>query len=92
MGITYQGDGTLTNTTPVKINLTNNQTRYPATVVLKSAAGGRLIRFSVDGGNEFFIPTVDADASSATQRVVSVTSPITNVEFTGQAGDTWMIL
>lgn len=92
MGINTQGDGTLTSTAAVKIGLANNPIRYPATIVLKSAAAGRLIRLSVDGGTEFFIPDVDPDASTATQQVVPITSPVTHVEFTGEAGNTWMIL
>lgn len=90
MATSNQATGTLTSGTPVVINMAS--IKYPCTIVLKSAAGGRLIRLSVDGGNEFFIPTVDATASSASQQVVTLSSPVSDVEFTGANGDVWITL
>ena len=88
MNLNSQGDGTLTSGAAVQIGLPN--LRVPATLTLKSAAGGRLIRLSTDGGVEYFIPTIDQ--TTATMQVVTINAPISHIEVSGQAGDTWVLL
>lgn len=83
-----KANGTLTSTTPVVVNMEN--IKFPCTVTLKSAAGGRLIQLSVDGGVEYFIPTLDQ--TTATMMALAVNAPVSHAKFTGQAGDTWMTL
>lgn len=80
--------GTLTSATPTVINL--EQIKFPCTITLRSAAAGRLMRISSDNGLEYFIPTVTV--STPTMQNLVVTAPVSHVEFTGQAGDTWVTL
>ena len=61
----------------------------PSTLTLKSAAGGRKIELSTDGGVEYYTPTVDA--TSATMQIVFVKTSVTHAKFTGAALDTWSI-
>lgn len=63
----------------------------PLTVSLVSAAGGRLVRLSADGGRNYFTPQYDTDATGAAVIVVTVSAPISHAEFMGAAGDTWMV-
>ncbi len=82
--------GTLTSTTPFPQAVSFPTSYGGLTLILTSAAAGRLIQISADGGITYFTPALDY--SSATQVVVAITSPITNVQFTGQSGDVWGIL
>lgn len=61
----------------------------PATVTLKSAAAGRKIELSTDGGSEYFTPTYDV--TSATMLVLNIAATVTHVRFTGAANDVWRI-
>jgi hypothetical protein len=61
----------------------------PATITLKSADASRLIELSTDGGVEYFTPTLDQ--SSATMRILTVTSSVSHVRVTGIVNDTWSI-
>lgn len=80
--------GTLTSATPVAVNM--GSAPLPATVTLKSAAAGRLIELSTDGGTEYFIPALDY--TSTTQQVLVVTATVTHVRVTGTTNDTWSII
>lgn len=68
--------------------LASNMT-YPATAVLDSSAGGRLIEISADGGVIFQTPPVDMAVT--TQQIVALKAPLSHVRFTGAAGDVWML-
>lgn len=68
--------------------LASNMT-FPATAVLDSSAGGRLIEVSADGGTIFQTPPVDM--AIASQQIVAIKSPMSHVRFTGTAGDAWQI-
>ncbi|MDB5777595.1 MAG: hypothetical protein JWP38_3728 [Herbaspirillum sp.] len=63
--------------------------QMPLTATLKSAAGGRAIQLSTDGGVEYFTPTVDT--TSATMLIVIIGAPVSHIKFTGAAGDTWSV-
>jgi len=58
-------------------------------ITLKSAASGRLIELSTDGGVEYFTPAVDVQ--SATMQILVVNAPITHFRVTGAAADTYMV-
>lgn len=73
--------------TPVVIDM--NGAPLPCTITLKSAAAGRLIELSTDGGTEYF--TASTDASSATQLVVSLLAPVSHIRVTGATADSWSI-
>ena len=73
--------------TPIVVSMVGAP--LPCTATLKSAAVGRLIELSTDGGVEYFTPTYYY--SSATQLTVAVTTPVSHVRFTGAAADTWRI-
>lgn len=75
------------NSTPVIVQM--NGAPLPCTITLKSAAAGRLIELSTDGGTEFFTPALDS--ASATQVVLTVTAPVSHVRLTGVASDSWRI-
>ncbi len=79
--------GTLTNGTPLAVNVANNPT--PMTATLDSAAAGRLIELSSDGGTNYFTPTLDAVTTPMVN--VSILSPISHVRFTGESGDIWSV-
>ncbi len=68
--------------------LASNMT-FPATAVLNSSAGGRLIEVSADGGTIYQTPPVDMTVAS--QQIVSIKSPMSHVRFTGTPGDVWQI-
>jgi hypothetical protein len=68
--------------------LASNMT-YPATAVLDSSAGGRLIEISADGGVIFQTPPVDMAVTA--QQIVALKAPLSHVRFTGAAGDVWML-
>lgn len=80
--------GTLTSTTPVPVTV--ESLSCPFTVTLNSDAAGRKIRLSTNGRAEFFEPSTDP-SSTSTMLIVTVESPVTDVEFTAEAGDTWAI-
>ena len=71
---------------PVKAPLTM---QLPGSITLRSAAAGRLIELSTDGGVEYFTPLVDVQ--SATMQIVVVNAPITHFRVTGTANDTYMV-
>lgn len=79
--------GTLADGTAFAIDVQN--CRCPATITLKSAAGGRQIELSTDGGVEYFVQT--PDKTTATMLIVFVTQPISHVRITGAASDTWSV-
>jgi hypothetical protein len=62
----------------------------PLAATLKSAAGGRKIEVSTDGGTEYFQPTVDV--TSATQLTLVLNAPVTHIKFTGAQNDTWRVI
>lgn len=66
--------------------------KFPCTITIKSAASNRLIELSTDGGDIFFVPEVDPDATNPSQVVVTVSSPITDVRISGNVGDKWVIV
>jgi len=78
---------TIPDTTPVVVPM--NGAPLPCTVTLKSAAAGRLIELSTDGGTEYF--PLAPDMSSATQTAGAVKAPVSHVRITGAALDTWRI-
>ena len=86
MGGTWQG-AVVPSTTPVLIPM--NGAPLPCTVTLKSAAVGRLVEISTDGGTEYSTPTTTL--TTATQMVLAVTYPISHVRVTGATNDTWSI-
>lgn len=63
--------------------------QLPGSITLKSAAAGRLIELSTDGGVEYFTPTVDVQ--SATMQILTVNAPITHFRVTGTANDTYIV-
>lgn len=81
--------GTLTNTTPVVVDLLNKP--IPCTISLKSAAVGRLVRFSANGvaAADWFTP--EYDLTDVNKIIVVLTTPMSKIEFTGQSGDVWSI-
>lgn len=79
-------DGTLAGTTLVKEMA---GAAMPCSLTLKSAAGGRKIEISTDGGSEYFTPVYDTN--TATMLVVVVRAPISHVRFTGAVSDFWRI-
>ncbi len=87
IGGVWQG-ASIPSATPVIIAM--NGAPMPCTVVLKSAAVGRLIELSADGGVEYFTPAT-LDATSATMQVLGIASPVSHVRVTGVANDTWSI-
>lgn len=80
--------GTLTGTTAV-VNVPN--VVYPASLVLNSAAGGRAIQFSFDGGVTYYA-AVTPTYTETSQIVYVLNFPVTTVKFTGAAADTYRIL
>lgn len=78
---------TIADGTPIVVAMGHGP--MPFTATLKSAAAGRLIELSTDGGVEYFTPTVDT--TSATMQIVAVTAPVSHVRFTGAAADTWSV-
>ncbi len=79
----------LTNTTPFAVSI--GAMDFPLTVTLTSAAPGRLIELSSNGGlvGSWYTPTVDA--TTAAMINVSIASPVTHVRFTGVAADVWRV-
>jgi hypothetical protein len=57
----------------------------PITVTLKSAAAGRKLEVSTDGGEEYF--ALETDETSATQLVACIDGPVTHLKATGAAND-----
>lgn len=82
------GEGTLT-TSSVSMPCSQHGSNLPMTLTLKSAAVGRKIEISTDGGTEYFKPQVDIE--TATMQVLSVASPISHIRFTGNIGDYWSV-
>lgn len=79
--------GVLAGATPVVIAM--DDAPLPSTLTLKSAAAGRKIELSTDGGTEYFTPAYDQ--TTATMLIVSVTATVSHVRFTGQAADAWRV-
>lgn len=86
-GTGIQQSGTLPSASAQPIQVAHLRT--PMTVTLKSAAGGRLIEISTDGGTEYFSPTVDT--TSATMLVVAIMAPVSHIRLTGATSDAWSI-
>jgi hypothetical protein len=80
--------GTLIGTTAV-VNVPN--VVYPASLILNSAAGGRAIQFSFDGGLTYYA-AVTPTYTETSQIVYVLNFPVTTVKFTGAAADTYSIL
>ena len=80
--------GTLLNSTPVVLNVSNVDA--PMTITLESSYASRKIELSTNGGAEYFTPT--PTVTSSTMQVVTVAYPITTVRITGQNADVWGIL
>jgi hypothetical protein len=80
--------GTLPSATPVIIPV--GVVEPPMSITLKSAAVGRKIELSTDGGTEYFTPTVDQ--TSATMQVVSVLAPVSHIKLTGTTNDTYTVI
>jgi len=64
---------------------------YPATLVLNSAAGGRAIQLSLDGGTTYYA-AVTPTGSETGQIYYVLNFPVTTVKFTGAIADTYSIL
>lgn len=79
--------GVLANGTPLAVSV--GCMDAPMTATLDSAAGGRLIELSSDGGVNYWTPTVDATTASMIN--VSILSPVSHVRFTGAAADVWNV-
>lgn len=80
--------GTLTGTTAT-VGIPNLV--YPATLVLNSAASGRAIQLSFDGGTTFY-SAVTPTGTATGQLYYVLNFPVTTVKFTGAAADTYSIL
>lgn len=82
--------GTLTSGTPVVVVPVGDM-EVPATATLTSAAGGRLIEFSSNGGlaGSWYSPVVSN--TNAAMINVHIAAPITHVRFTGAAADVWRV-
>lgn len=76
---------TLPSATPVTLKCAGMP--LPFTAWLNSAAGGRLIRYSVDNGTNWH--NASYDVSIASQVVVTIQGSITDLEFTGTTNDTY---
>lgn len=79
--------GTLLDSNPFVIGM--GGMNIPSTVTLTSAAAGRLIEVSTDGGTNYFTPTYDA--STAGMINVGLFAPVSHVRVTGAAADTWSV-
>lgn len=79
--------GALADAAPLAIAMAGAP--LPATITLKSAAVGRKIELSSDGGVEYWTPA--PNINTATMHVVHVTAPISHVRITGVAADAWNI-
>lgn len=81
--------GTTAGATPVVIPV--NSMAFPITATIRSTTGAAtlLVEVSVDGGNEFFAPTVTY--TSTTEKAIAITSPVTHIRFTGVAAAVWNI-
>lgn len=77
--------GTLTDATPFAVNIATQD--WPSTVSLVSAAPGRLIELSTDGGINYFTPTIDGTSAGGIS--VGIMAPVSHVRFTGVNGDIW---
>ena len=80
--------GIIPDGTPVAVQVPVTM-QLPGSITLKSAAAGRLIELSTDGGVEYFVPPVDIQ--SGTMQIVVVNAPITNFRVTGAAADTYLV-
>ena len=80
--------GTLTSTTAV-VQFPNEP--MPASIVLNSASGTRAIQFSFDNGVTFY-PAVTPTYTEANQIVYVLNFPVTTLQFTGVANDTYSII
>jgi len=79
--------GTLTDTTEV-VNM--ESASIPATITLGFASlTTQKIEISTDSGTSF--KEVSYAINDATQKVLTIGAPVSNVRFTGVAGDTWSI-
>jgi len=85
---TFKRAGSLPDTNPMVVDISAGY-NLPFTITLKSAAAGRLIELSADGGTEYFTPVVDV--TSATMQLVVVDAPVSHVRLRGTTNDTWSI-
>lgn len=80
--------GTLTSSTPITLGVSSF--KPPFTVSLNSSSSGRLIRLSCNGGVSYFTPALTH--SDTTSQVCGINFPVTHLQITGAANDTWSIL
>jgi len=80
--------GIINSGTPVVVPVPLTM-QLPGSITLKSAAVGRLIELSTDGGTEYFTPVVDVQ--SATMQIVIINAPITHFRVTGTANDIYIV-
>lgn len=79
--------GTLADANPLVVSAAD--LRIPATVALNSAAGGRLIEYSVDDGTVWQAAVIDV--TSANQIIAKIQAPIAALRFTGVNGNKYFI-
>lgn len=79
--------GALANATPFVVAVGGMDTPMRAT--LTSAAGGRLIELSSDGGANYWTPAVDVTSVGMVN--VVILAPVSHVRFTGAAADIWNV-
>lgn len=79
----------LVDSTPLVVPVGDMET--PITVTLSSAAVGRLIELSTNGGaaGGWFTPTYDV--SQAGMINIGLSAPVSHVRFTGAAADVWRV-
>ena len=90
-GTTF-GNRTISGSSPTTVTVPMAGAPLPATLVLTSSDANRSIRLSCAGNVSAYYFTPVYDQSAGCQIVVSVTSSVTHVQFTGVTGDTWSIL
>lgn len=65
-------------------------TRVTATVTLQSAAANRAIEISTSGGDAFFKPVYDQEATDLL--VLVIMAPVDAIRISGAPGDVWDLL
>jgi hypothetical protein len=80
--------GIIPSATPVIVPVPVTM-QLPGSITLKSAAAGRLIELSTDGGVEYFTPSLNIQ--SATMQIVVVNAPITHFRVTGTTNDIYLV-
>lgn len=86
MGGTWQG-AVVPSATPIVVQMIGAP--LPCAVTLASAAGGRLIELSSDGGVNYYTPALSV--STVPMALLNVVNPVSHVRITGATNDTWSI-